>query len=294
MSEKNEKQGLSCAVAQDLMPLYVEGLTQEETTAAMEAHISQCPACSQALGMQQAKLVAEKTRTEYDKSVVRFLKFRWSKRVLATILAAVLILLVAFGEIVWLQSIETVPLTDIAIAGKYRLPDGRIMLAIQAKGLNQQNVHHLNVLEVMDSIYPSVSSISGNRLDSQDSRHYELSWTISLRRRVWNGLFPSSNKQGNTMYILLDEQTLSTPESINRYVPSGFTEENVREKSLTINGYEIWNSNEELRQVTEEEAALLLSAYETQEAYAMQEFVPRLDVPDALDALKDAASSLTD
>ena len=42
MSEEKKKQDLPCAVVQDLLPLYVEGLTQAETSAAMDAHFSQC------------------------------------------------------------------------------------------------------------------------------------------------------------------------------------------------------------------------------------------------------------
>ena len=37
---------LPCAVVEDLLPAYVEGLTSEETRAAVEAHLASCPACA--------------------------------------------------------------------------------------------------------------------------------------------------------------------------------------------------------------------------------------------------------
>ena len=37
---------LPCAIVEDLLPAYVERLTSEETTAAVEAHLASCPACA--------------------------------------------------------------------------------------------------------------------------------------------------------------------------------------------------------------------------------------------------------
>ena len=39
---KNE---LSCAVVRDLLPSYVEGLTEKETNEAVERHLEGCPRC---------------------------------------------------------------------------------------------------------------------------------------------------------------------------------------------------------------------------------------------------------
>ena len=40
------KNDLTCAVARDLLPSYVEGLTSEETNGAVEAHLAACPECA--------------------------------------------------------------------------------------------------------------------------------------------------------------------------------------------------------------------------------------------------------
>ena len=37
---------LTCAVARDLLPSYVEGLTAEETGQAVERHLRSCPDCA--------------------------------------------------------------------------------------------------------------------------------------------------------------------------------------------------------------------------------------------------------
>ena len=74
MSEMNENKSLSCAVARDLMPLYVEELTGEETNQQIAGHIASCPVCAQALGMQQARLNIEKNGKKRDVNGIRFLK----------------------------------------------------------------------------------------------------------------------------------------------------------------------------------------------------------------------------
>ena len=39
------KNDLSCAVVRDLLPSYIEGLTETETNEAVERHLAACPAC---------------------------------------------------------------------------------------------------------------------------------------------------------------------------------------------------------------------------------------------------------
>ncbi len=37
---------LSCPIVRDLLPSYVEGLTEEETAQAVKAHLDDCPDCA--------------------------------------------------------------------------------------------------------------------------------------------------------------------------------------------------------------------------------------------------------
>ena len=44
MSEQNK---IPCAVAQDLMPLVIDGAASEQSRQAVAQHVAACPACSQ-------------------------------------------------------------------------------------------------------------------------------------------------------------------------------------------------------------------------------------------------------
>lgn len=49
------KTELSCAIARDLMPSYVDGLTSEESNRALEAHLAVCPACAAELAAMRGE-----------------------------------------------------------------------------------------------------------------------------------------------------------------------------------------------------------------------------------------------
>ena len=84
---------LPCAIVEDLLPAYVEGLTSEETRQAVEAHLASCPACAAkraAMGAEEAaETDAEETAREVDylKTVRRRNRRRVALAVLATLLA---------------------------------------------------------------------------------------------------------------------------------------------------------------------------------------------------------------
>ena len=313
MSEEKKKQDLPCAVVQDLLPLYVEGLTQAETSAAMDAHFSQCVSCSRALGAQQAQFGAEKAKSGNDQKAVRLLKNIAYKRVLTAALIVVFSLALLLGAFSWITRTELVPAKDITIAGKYRLPDGRIMLAIRAKGLNPRNVCILNPLNVSASrLYSNADSIDGESYDlweyfaraeaspflNASSFLYDslyeasLHGAVTLRRSLWQSWFFPADQRGDTFYLLFDPAHWNQGQfsAIERYImeENGWDEETVQMNSLYINGTLVWSKSDETRQVTQEEAALLLAAYETQLPNA-QEILEQADVPDALNELLQTA-----
>lgn len=90
------KNDLTCAVARDLLPSYVEGLTSAETAEAVERHVQSCPdcaACLEAMRSQPAPAEAEEVReVEYLKKVRRSGK----KRVFGAALATAAALLAVF------------------------------------------------------------------------------------------------------------------------------------------------------------------------------------------------------
>jgi hypothetical protein len=86
------KYDLPCAIVQDLLPNYLEGLTSEETNRAIEAHLAACPDCaahkSAMAGEAPAAETAEQAReVDYLKKVKR----RSGRRTLIAVLITVLL-----------------------------------------------------------------------------------------------------------------------------------------------------------------------------------------------------------
>ena len=100
------KNDLTCAVVQDLLPSYVEGLTSEEANRAVESHLSACPDCMARKNAMMAP--AEPAETAEQSREVDYLKTvkRKSRRrvvlaiacTLAVILAGVALKLFVIGE----------------------------------------------------------------------------------------------------------------------------------------------------------------------------------------------------
>ena len=99
------KNDLTCGVVRDLLPSYVEGLTSDETNAAVEAHLAACPDCAarrDAMAAPEESASAEQSReVDYLKTVRR----KSGRRVviaiactLAVILAGVALKMFVIGE----------------------------------------------------------------------------------------------------------------------------------------------------------------------------------------------------
>ena len=91
---------LPCAVVEDLLPAYVEGLTSEETTAAVEAHLASCPACAAkraAMGAEEGPSPEEAAETAREVDYLKAVRRRSRRRVAAAILCTVLVLLLGFA-----------------------------------------------------------------------------------------------------------------------------------------------------------------------------------------------------
>lgn len=91
---------LPCAVVEDLLPAYVEGLTSEETTAAVEAHLASCPACAAkraAMGAEEGPSPEEAEETAREVDYLKAVRRRGRRRVAAAILCTVLVLLLGFA-----------------------------------------------------------------------------------------------------------------------------------------------------------------------------------------------------
>ena len=90
------KNDLSCGVARDLMPLYAENLAGEESRAALERHIAQCPDCAEAL----AAMTAPEETPEIPLREVDYLKAvrrKTLRRVVLAVICTVLVLACAWA-----------------------------------------------------------------------------------------------------------------------------------------------------------------------------------------------------
>ncbi len=60
-------QKMDCRIIEDLLPLYIDGLTSTYTNQAIEAHLKECPACTQRLEhMKEPDEIAEVEEREVD------------------------------------------------------------------------------------------------------------------------------------------------------------------------------------------------------------------------------------
>ena len=77
---------LDCCVVRDLLPAYLESLTEPETTAQVKAHLAECPGCQKTAEDMKAAVPVEKA----PKRALRFLKRVKRTRLIAAALSAVL------------------------------------------------------------------------------------------------------------------------------------------------------------------------------------------------------------
>lgn len=91
------KDNLPCAVVRDLLPIYVEGLTEPETNAAVEAHLKTCPACTVRLAAMRAPEPPPEAETAKEVDYLKKVKRRSWKRVVLAVLVTVLVLMGALA-----------------------------------------------------------------------------------------------------------------------------------------------------------------------------------------------------
>ncbi|MDO4316343.1 MAG: DUF4825 domain-containing protein [Oscillospiraceae bacterium] len=92
------KNDLTCAVVRDLLPSYVEGLTSEETNEAVDAHLAQCPDCAARRdAMTAPEDAAEQAETAKEVDYLKTVKRRNRRRVVLSVVFAVVLLLAGFG-----------------------------------------------------------------------------------------------------------------------------------------------------------------------------------------------------
>ena len=139
---------LLCAIVEDLLPAYVEGLTSEETTAAVEAHLASCPACAAkraAMGTEEGPSPEEAEETAREVDYLKAVRRRSRRRVAAAILCTVLVLLLGFAA-------------KIFVIGEPLDPDGVVVSSQESD----------DVLQVQISSYASGNAFHSWTAENQD------------------------------------------------------------------------------------------------------------------------------
>lgn len=139
---------LPCAIVEDLLPAYVEGLTAEETRQAVEAHLASCPACAAkraAMGAEEGPSPEEAEETAREVDYLKAVRRRSRRRVAAAILCTVLVLLLGFAA-------------KIFVIGEPLDPDG---VAVSAQESD-------DVLQVQISSYGSGNAFHSWTAENQD------------------------------------------------------------------------------------------------------------------------------
>ena len=137
---------LPCAVVEDLLPAYMEGLTSEETRQAVEAHLASCPACAAkraAMGAEEGPSPEEAEETAREVDYLKAVRRRSRRRVAAAILCTVLVLLLGFAA-------------KIFVIGEPLDPDGVAVsadvLQVQISSYGSGNAFHSWTAENQDGV----------------------------------------------------------------------------------------------------------------------------------------------
>lgn len=83
-----------CKIVQDLLPNYIEKLTNEETNLFIKEHINECNECQKVLENMQKELNVDTSKR--DKREVKYIK-KYSKKLRVLEITIILILLIALG-----------------------------------------------------------------------------------------------------------------------------------------------------------------------------------------------------
>ena len=122
---------LSCAIVEDLLPTYVEGLTSEETNMAVESHLASCPACAAKRAAMGAEDVpSEEAAGEASREVdyLKKVRRRGRRRIMLAVLATLLVLAAGFAAKAFLIGSPLDP--DRMVVTSFYQWDGRFQVTV--------------------------------------------------------------------------------------------------------------------------------------------------------------------
>ena len=141
---------LPCAIVEDLLPAYVEGLTAEETRQAVEAHLASCPACAAkraAMGAEEGPSPEESEETAREVDYLKAVRRRSRRRVAAAILCTVLVLLLGFAAKIFVIG-EPLDPDGVAVSSQ----ESDDVLQVQISSYGSGNAFHSWTAENQDGV----------------------------------------------------------------------------------------------------------------------------------------------
>lgn len=290
MSEMNENKKLSCAVARDLMPLYVENLTEEETTVLMREHIGECAACAQSYGMQKTKLEIEKKPQRPDFRGVRFFKKSFLKRVALWMAVAIMSFVIVVGGYYYLFTNRTIEADLVKVVGQYELTDGRIVLALQADGYCVNNLEFFSNTYVDYAYYDYSQSYRQIRTDEDVWINASVGF-ITDRFKTWT---QKEDERGSIFYYMFDPEKIILGEdevaAFRTQAPTANDTAAEEQSEITLvlrrvraeGAKTLWQEGDPLRKLTKEEEEVLLRAMEKAGFLDSSALLPEVDIIDTL------------
>ena len=141
---------LPCAIVEDLLPAYMEGLTSEETRQAVEAHLASCPACAAkraAMGAEEGPSPEEAAETAREVDYLKAVRRRSRRRVAAAILCTVLVLLLGFAAKIFVIG-EPLDPDGVAVSSQ----ESDDVLQVQISSYGSGNAFHSWTAENQDGV----------------------------------------------------------------------------------------------------------------------------------------------
>ena len=169
------KNDLTCGVVRDLLPSYVEGMTSDETNAAVEAHLAACPDCAARRdAMTSPAEPAEAAEQSREVDYLKTVKRKSGRRVVAAVLCTVLLIAAGFAAKIFIIGTPA--------------QEGELFVA--------EAVEENGILRLSISTPSSATAYWGWKVDTADGVA-----NISARSVLVSPLFPNG---GGTVEVPLD------------------------------------------------------------------------------------------
>lgn len=135
------KENRDCKIVQDLLPNYLENLTDEITKEYIAEHISKCPKCAQVLKDMDGEIKLEEINQDQEIKYLKKVKKRWMTSIS---IIAVILIIIAMGVVTYIHQESKLQITNYTFlraqstipdtAGEDGYVDVTLMAVIDEKG----------------------------------------------------------------------------------------------------------------------------------------------------------------